>query len=75
MNDKQQGQFYIGFEHTKGKKGAEITEIEWTKSGEPFQAAEGHWIGAQVGLFCTRDNRVFNDAGYLDIDWFETTID
>lgn len=75
MNDKQQGQFYIGFEHTKGKKGAEITEIEWTKSGEPFQAAEGHWIGAQVGLYCTRDNRVFNDAGYLDIDWFETTID
>ena len=38
--------------------------------GEPFQASEGLWIGAKVGLFCTRDHVKINDSGYLDIDWF-----
>ena len=60
MNDKQQGQFYTS---PDGK--------HWTKAGEPFQAVEGHWIGAQVGFFCTRDSRQHNDAGWLDVDWFE----
>lgn len=71
MNDKQQGQFYIGKEISKpnGKN-----TIEWQKSGEAFQAVEGHWIGAQVGLFCTRDNRTINDSGWLDVDWFEITL-
>ena len=63
MNDKQQGQFYTS---PDGR--------HWTKSGEPFQAVEGHWIGAQVGFFCTRDNRPHNDAGWLDVDWFETRL-
>lgn len=63
MNDKQQGQFYTS---PDGRK--------WTKAGEPFQAVEGYWIGAQVGLFCSRDNRKFNDAGWLDVDWFEITL-
>ena len=61
MNNRQQGQFYTS---TDGHK--------WTKVGEPFQAVEGHWIGAQVGFFCTRDSRTHNDAGWLDVDWFET---
>lgn len=34
-----------------------------------FQATEGQWIGAKVGLFCTRDSKI-NDSGYADIDWF-----
>lgn len=63
LNNKQRGQFYIS---TDGK--------HWTKSGEVFQAVEGYWIGAQVGLFCTRDNRRFNDAGWMDVDWFEASI-
>lgn len=63
MSDQQQGQFYTS---TNGKK--------WTPSGEPFQAVEGYWTGAQVGLFCTRDNRPFNDAGWLDADWFEMEL-
>jgi len=64
MDATQKGQFYTSRD---GKR--------WTKAGEAFQAVEGHWIGAQVGLFCTRDDRRFNDAGHLDIDWFEITID
>ncbi len=63
MSATQQGQFYTSRD---GK--------HWTSSGEPFQAVEGYWTGAQVGLFCTRDNRQFNDAGWLDIDWFELAL-
>lgn len=37
--------------------------------GEPFQAIVGHWIGAKIGLFCTRTTQI-NDSGYADIDWF-----
>lgn len=64
MSDTQRGQFYTS---TDGK--------HWTKAGEEFQAVEGHWIGAQVGLFCSRDTRKHNDAGWLDVDWFEITVD
>lgn len=71
MNDKQQGQFYVGVESKKSQEGS---GIEWTKVGEEFQAVEGHWIGAQVGLFCTRDGRKHNDAGWLDVDWFEIEL-
>ena len=63
MNDKQQGQFMTSKD---GK--------HWTPSGEAFQAVAGYWTGAQVGFFCTRDERKINDSGYLDIDWFEITI-
>jgi hypothetical protein len=34
-----------------------------------FHAREGRWIGAKVGLFCTRDSQT-NDSGYADFDWF-----
>lgn len=64
MDANQQGQFYTS---TDGNK--------WTQSGELFQAVEGHWIGAQVGMYCTRDNRKFNDAGWMDVDWFEITLE
>ena len=42
---------------------------QFTPIGEPFQAREGKWIGAKVGLFCTRTARQ-NDGGYADYDWF-----
>lgn len=38
--------------------------------GKPFQAREGKWIGAKVGMFCTRPNMVINDGGWADVDWF-----
>lgn len=83
MDDKQRGQFYVGVDkpssdprksQAKSRKSEAESPIEWTKYGEEFQAEEGHWIGAQVGLYCTRDNRKFNDAGWLNVDWFEITL-
>ena len=74
MNDQQQGQFYIGKGLPVTGDGLLDTNIQWEKAGEPFQAVAGYWTGAQVGLFCTRDNRPFNDAGWLDVDRFEITV-
>ena len=34
-----------------------------------FTAKPGRWVGAKIGLFCTRTN-ITNDAGFADIDWF-----
>lgn len=40
--------------------------------GDTFQAVPGKWIGAKVGLFCTRDSQT-NDSGFVDIEWFRIT--
>ncbi|MBT2558782.1 glycoside hydrolase 43 family protein [Hymenobacter sp. ISL-91] len=37
--------------------------------GAEFAAREGKWIGAKMGLYCTRPG-VTNDAGTADVDWF-----
>ena len=39
------------------------------KSGDDFQAVQGKWIGAKVGLFATGSEKS-NDCGYADFDWF-----
>jgi beta-xylosidase len=36
---------------------------------EKFQTEPGKWIGAKLGIFCTRDTQI-NDSGYADVDWF-----
>jgi beta-xylosidase len=41
----------------------------FTEAGDEFQAEVGRWIGAKVGLFCTRNSQT-NDSGYGDFDWF-----
>lgn len=41
--------------------------------GAAFQAREGQWIGAKVGMFCTRPGIVTNDGGWSDVDWFRIT--
>ena len=41
--------------------------------GKPFQAREGKWIGAKVGMFCTRPAIRTNDGGWADVDWFRIT--
>jgi hypothetical protein len=38
-------------------------------AGDEFTATVGRWIGAKVGLFCTRESQI-NDSGYADVDWF-----
>jgi beta-xylosidase len=40
----------------------------FTVLGTPFAISEGRWIGAKVGLFCTRRERS-NDGGSLDFEW------
>lgn len=42
---------------------------KFTEAGEAFQAYPGKWIGAKVGLFCTRTQQT-NDSGFADIDYF-----
>lgn len=44
-----------------GKNFIDVNEI--------FQAEGGKWIGAKVGLFCTKED-VTNDSGWVDVDWF-----
>lgn len=43
--------------------------VSYAKTGEPFTAVPGRWIGAKVGLFCVSD-KVTNNSGYVNIDWF-----
>ncbi len=40
--------------------------------GERFTAREGLWIGAKVGIYCSRPKSL-NDSGYTDVDWFRIT--
>jgi beta-xylosidase len=44
----------------------------YTNVGDEFEAREGRWIGAKVGLFCTRESQS-NDSGFADFDWFRVT--
>ena len=45
---------------TDGKKFKDI--------GTPFQAREGHWIGARVGMFAVQPKGP--NRGWIDVDWF-----
>lgn len=47
---------------------------KFISTNETFQAEAGKWIGAKMGLFCTR-SIVTNDAGYADVDWFRVTAE
>ncbi len=42
---------------------------KFTEIGGDFEAWEGKWIGAKVGIFAQRPQRL-NDSGYADFDWF-----
>lgn len=41
----------------------------WHELGKPFKARPGIWIGAKVGLFCSREHTA-PAGGYADFDWF-----
>ncbi len=43
--------------------------VRFTEIGEPFQAREGRWIGAKLGLFATRPAGSA-EGGYADFDYF-----
>lgn len=42
---------------------------DFTKIGKTFKAREGKWIGAKMGVFCSRP-MMSNDGGCVEIDWF-----
>lgn len=42
---------------------------DFNKLRKSFNAKQGKWIGAKVGLFCIRKVKT-NDSEYADIDWF-----
>jgi beta-xylosidase len=41
----------------------------FSRLGEPFQARQGKWIGAKMGIFAT-SKRLPRELGYADFDWF-----
>jgi hypothetical protein len=43
--------------------------VDFKLIGEKLVAKPGRWVGAKVGLFCTRTS-ITNDAGFADVDWF-----
>lgn len=45
---------------------------KFTKIGKTFKAREGKWIGAKVGVFCSRPISN-NDGGRMEIDWFRVS--
>jgi beta-xylosidase len=42
---------------------------KFTSIGVPFQARQGRWIGAKVGLFAVGSGQT-REMGYADVDWF-----
>ena len=42
---------------------------KWTKCEKTFQAREGKWIGATVGIYAV-SNEGCRDRGWIDVDWF-----
>ncbi|GAB6009772.1 glycoside hydrolase family 43 protein [Dysgonomonas reticulitermitis] len=45
---------------------------KYVSLGKDFILKEGQWIGAKMGVFCSRPIKK-NDGGYVDIDWFRIT--
>lgn len=63
---------YLRVKVTKGAKcrfSYSVDGKQFTEAGEEFQAEVGRWIGAKLGIFCTRETQI-NDSGYADFDWF-----
>ncbi|MDP4261711.1 MAG: glycoside hydrolase 43 family protein [Bacteroidota bacterium] len=46
-----------------------IDGVDYRSMGEKLIAKPGRWVGAKLGLFCTRTVTT-NDSGFADIDWF-----
>ncbi len=67
---------YLRVTVTKGAKckfAYSFDGIKFIDAGDEFQAEPGKWIGAKMGLFCTRETKT-NDSGYADFDWFHVDL-
>ena len=68
----KQSDIYLRLSVTEGAKCVFSYSFDgnnFTNVADVFQAEPGKWIGAKVGLFCTREQQI-NDSGYTDVDWF-----
>jgi beta-xylosidase len=66
------GTIYLRVKVTTGAKclfGYSLDGKSFTYLNNVFVAEVGRWIGARLGLYCTRSG-VINDAGWVDVDWF-----
>jgi hypothetical protein len=66
------GEIYLRVQVSNGGKcnfSYSVDGKTFTKTGEEFIAEPGRWIGAKVGIFCTRETQI-NDSGWSDFDWF-----
>lgn len=66
------GEIHLRVQVTNGGKCNFYYSVDgkvFTKAGEEFTAEVGRWIGAKVGIFCTRETQI-NDSGWGDFDWF-----
>jgi beta-xylosidase len=43
--------------------------LVFKSTGEKLNSKPGRWVGAKIGLFCTRTVKT-NDSGFADVDWF-----
>ena len=67
-----EGVIYLRMKVNKGAKckfSYSVDGKQFTDAGEEFQAEASRWIGAKIGVFCTRETQI-NDSGYADFDWF-----
>lgn len=48
-----------------------IDGINFQNTNVKFKATPGVWVGAKMGFYCT-SNRITNDAGFLEIESFNT---
>jgi beta-xylosidase len=75
ITEVKEGNIYLRVKVMKGAKcqfSYSFDGTEFKNIDETFMAREGRWIGAKVGLFCTRESQT-NDSGYGDFDWFRVT--
>ena len=49
-----------------------LDDKKYSPIGSDFNAKEGKWIGAKVGLFALSE-KVTNDSGNVAVDWFRIT--
>jgi beta-xylosidase len=66
------GQVYLRVKVSNGGKCSFSYSLDgksFTETGEGFVAEPGRWIGAKLGIFCSRETTT-NDSGYADFDWF-----
>ena len=71
----KRNEVYFRVEVSKGAK-CQFSYSEngkkFTNAGDEFTAVPGRWIGAKVGIFALREDKI-NDSGYANYDWFRFT--